>query len=192
MVSISYSNVFFGACAFIFLGLHSTIYQTDAKNVFVVEKGDSTIENELSDENIKHPKRHIHFSLGKYKRIPDLAPPFNLGILSKEERVPPSGLSQSTSDNPPPPPHVISIILHKESRINFRVLSKGNRIPPSGPSQRTSESPPPPPHALSVILHKKPGINFGILPKSMHIPPSGPSKRFSNYPSPPTHAPSVI
>lgn len=61
MVSIS-SNVFFGACALIFLGLHFGIYQTDAKKLFVVDEGNSILENELTDHIIKHPKRHKYFS----------------------------------------------------------------------------------------------------------------------------------
>lgn len=192
MVSISSCNVFFAACALILLGSHVAIYQADAKNVFVDVGGFPIIDNVLSDPSIKHPKRHIRFSTGKPKRVPDLDPPSSVGILSKEERTTPSGPSPRTSDNPPPPPHVSSTILHKQSSINFGVLPKGERIPPSGPSQRTSESPPPPPHAPSVILHKESGINFGILPKGVRIPPSGPSTRSSDYPPPPPHAPFVI
>ncbi|CAK9311623.1 unnamed protein product [Citrullus colocynthis] len=192
MVSISSRNVLSGACALILLGLHVATYQADAKNFFVDDGGFPIINNVLSDPSIKHPKRHIRFSTGKPKRVPDLDPPSSVGILSKEERTAPSGPSPRTSDNPPPPPHVSSTILHKQSSINFGMLPKGERIPPSGPSQRTSESPPPPPHAPSVILHKESGINFGILPKGVRIPPSGPSTRSSDYPPPPPHAPLVI
>ncbi|CAK9325902.1 unnamed protein product [Citrullus colocynthis] len=187
MVSISSCNVFSGACALMLLGLHIAIYQVDAKNVFIDDGGKNVfiddggfpiIDNVLSDPSIKHPKRHILFSQGKPKKVPDLDLRFTSGVLSKEDRTPLSGPSPRTSDNPHPPPHhVPSVILRKESGIDFEILPKGLRIPPSGPSTRTSNYPPPPPHAPFVILKKESKINFEMYPRNNTIPPSSPSGR---------------
>ncbi|KAA0040932.1 proline-rich protein HaeIII subfamily 1-like [Cucumis melo var. makuwa] len=190
MVSVG-TNIFFRACALIFLGLHFEIYLTNAKRSFVVDEDNSSLENVLRGDIINHPKKVAHFSWPKPKKIPDLAPPFSLGILSKGIRTPPSGLSQGTSNNPPSP-HVAPIILHKESMVNFGILPKGVRIPPSGPSRRTSDPPPPLSNFHSI---KESRIKYGILPKGVRIPPSGPSKRNSDYYPPPPmhlHAPSII
>uniref|UniRef100_A0A9I9E930 Secreted protein n=1 Tax=Cucumis melo TaxID=3656 RepID=A0A9I9E930_CUCME len=56
MMSIS-SNVFFGACALILLGLHFETHQIDARSYSIVSEDNYVVENQLTDDSIEHPER---------------------------------------------------------------------------------------------------------------------------------------
>ena len=78
------SNMFFGACALILLGLHFEAYQIDAWSFSDISECNYVVENQLTDHVIKHPKRHICFSWPKPKRVLDLAPPFKCFTMFRE------------------------------------------------------------------------------------------------------------
>uniref|UniRef100_A0A9I9DX24 Uncharacterized protein n=2 Tax=Cucumis melo TaxID=3656 RepID=A0A9I9DX24_CUCME len=206
MMSIS-SNVLFVVCALILLGLHFETYQVDARSFSLVSEGNYVVENQLTDHVIEHPKRHIRFSWPKPKRVPDLAPPFSLGILTKDVLTPPS--ENELGDN---------IVKHPKSHIRFSwIWPRPKRVPDLAPPfslgiMSNHLRTPPLENELgrSITKHPKRHIRFswpkpkrvpdlappfslGILSKDVRAPPSGSSQRtLDNNPSPPSHALPII
>ena len=205
MMSIS-SNVFFGVWALILLGLHFEAYQIDARSFSVINEGNYVVENQLTDHVIEHPKSHIRFSWPKSKRVLDLAPPFSLGILTKDVLTPPLENEMGDSIAKHPKSHIrFSWVWSKPKRVpdlappfSLGILSDHLRTPPSENKLRRNITKHLKRHIRfswpkpNIVPDLAPPFNLGILSKDVRTPPSGPSQRTFDNPSPPSHSLPII